>query len=112
MQTSAFNMEEDDPQINIINVPDHDHPDDGDVISSSAIIERMTQAIENDPSKPVKRIYDEVVGDATEDERHHIPAFSHVRSKLNRKRLSLLPPTKHSADKLCIEHEWEKTWYG
>ena len=112
MQTSVFNMEEEDPQINIITVPEHDHPDDGDVISSTAIIERMVQAIGNDPSKPVKRVYDEVVADATEDERHHIPEFNHVRSQLYRTRVSRLPPAKQRVDKLSIEHEWEKTWYG
>ena len=102
-------MEQDDPLITVLHVPDHEHPDDGDVISSTDIMNKMMQAVEDDPTKTVRRVYEEAVRDATEDEKKHIPAFDTVRSKLHRKRASLL----HSREeKLVVEHEWAKTWYG
>lgn len=98
MQTSTFNMQEDDPQINVINVPDHDHRPDIDVIVASALTERMKASIVDDPTKPAKRVYDEIVIAFRGDD-EHVPAFHTMRSQLNRQRASLCPPILHGGRK-------------
>ena len=111
MQTSAFNMQEDGPQITIINVPDHDHRPDIDVIAAGTLTERMKAAIVDDPTKPVKRVYDEIaIAYSGDDE--HVPEFRTVRSQLNRQRASLCPPIPRSVDQVRVEDSWARTWDG
>ena len=112
IQTAAFDLDEDNPRINILNAPVHNHRDEGDVISTTTVVQRMIRAIEADPTKPVKRVYDEVVRQAANGE--GIPQFDSVRSQLNRRRAALRPPNTDRVDRptLCVEHEWSKTWSG
>ena len=110
IQTVAFNMDEANPNIVILNAPVHNHRDDGDVISTTTVVQRMIRAIEADPTKPIKRVYDEVVRQAADNE--GIPPFDSVRSQLSRRRAALMPPTDSvERPTLCVEHEWSKTWY-
>ena len=72
----------------------------------------MVTTVENDPSIPVKRVYEQVLlGNEVVDD-DAIPEFSHVRSKLSRKRMSLIPPIPHDVHDVEIENEWSETWTG
>ena len=65
--------------------------------------------VERDPTRPIKRIYNQVVQrDQVEEE--HIPEYNNVKSKLQRKRASLMPPTPGEIQDVEIVGEWERTW--
>ena len=78
----VFDLDEEDPNIHIFQVADHNHPDETDLIASSSNKQRMVKAIEADPSKPVKMVYDEVICDAEDDDQ--VPQFNSVLSRLHR----------------------------
>lgn len=62
MQTRHFNAEEDDPVIDIVKRPgQHGHPAEMDLVATTALIEQMIHQVEADPTRPVKRIYDQVI---------------------------------------------------
>lgn len=90
LQTASFDIDEDNPDIHILRAQQHKHADDKRIITSSSLTQRMIDKILDDPTRPIKQIYDEVVRDAGEDD--HIPNFDHVRSKLHRIRAALVPP--------------------
>lgn len=111
LQTVPFDIDEDDVNIQVLNEPQqHNHADDTDVITSSSLKQKMMEKIQADPSKPVKRVYDEVVRDAGEED--HVPEFHNVRSKLNRRRAALLPSIPHDVEEVVIADEWAETWRG
>lgn len=112
MITNAFDLEEQNPDIRILcpPVPNHNHPDNMDVISSSAVKQKMVEKLVADPSKPIKRVYDEVVADTVDHDQ--VPEFSHVRSKLNRKRVSLFPLIPNDVEDVNTENERAETWGG
>lgn len=113
LQTALFDPNEDNPNIIVLHEPkEHNHEDDMHVITASSVKERMLDMIEANPSRPVKRVYNEVVMDADEEEDDHIPEFRQVRSTLNRKRASLLPPIPHVVEEVVVENEWAETWRG
>lgn len=91
LQTASFDIDEDDPDIRVLSAQQHSHADDTRVITSSSLTQRMIDEVLADPTRPIKRIYDEVVRNAEEEERH-IPDFDHVRSKLHRIRAALVLP--------------------
>lgn len=91
LQTASFDIDEDDPDIRVLSAQPHSHADDTRVITSSSLTQRMIDEVLADPTRPIKRIYDEVVRNAEEEERH-IPDFDHVRSKLHRIRAALVLP--------------------
>ena len=80
------------------------------MITAGAISSEMTEAVRNDPSKPLKRIFNETIlhVDAEED----IPEYHNIRSKLSRFRASLLPPIPENVDDVMLDGEWVNTWEG
>lgn len=115
LKTNAFDLAAQNPNIRMLGppgLPDHNHGDDTDVIQTSALKIVMAERVAADPSKPVKRVYDEVVADTVEGEQVSIPEFSHVRSKLNRKKAALFPPIPNDVEDLVIRDEWAESWGG
>lgn len=110
LHTSVFDIEEDDPNIQILQVGDHNHADEGDLIATTSTKQHMLQAVEDDPSKPVRRVYDEVIRDAENDDQ--VPQFNSVRSRLQRRRASLMPPIPQTVEDVVIHNEWAETWRG
>lgn len=102
-------MDVENPQIDILQVADHNHPDEMEMITACALKHKMVQAIEADPSKSIKSVYEEIV--KTAEGCDQVPKFNNVRSKLNRKRASLLPLLPHN-DEFAIENEGGLTWGG
>lgn len=71
----------------------------------------MKKTVSEDPSKPIKRVYNEVIERFIgNDEDEDLPEFSGVRSALQRVRSSLLPPIPTDVDDVNIRGEWKKTW--
>ena len=110
IQTEPFDIDEANVRINIIHVSNHNHPNDTNLIETTALTQTMIEEIETDPSKPIKRVYNEVVRNSQQDD--YVPEFSGVRSRLNRKRASLVPPIPDNVYEVLIEDEWAETWRG
>ena len=69
----------------------------------------MKKTIQEDPSEPVKRVYNEVLVRSRNTE--NIPEFNSVRSSLQRTRMSCLPSIPDDIDSVNIpEDEWSETW--
>jgi hypothetical protein len=105
LKTDLFDQGED---INVIESRDHDHPEDHEIIQENNIKNRMFEKVIDDPSKPIKRVFDEVVNDLNvpvED----IPEFYHVRSRMSRARTSLMPQIPHNVDDVVIEGDWRRS---
>ena len=57
MTTNWFNVEADNPHINIMSAPgQHGHEEE----TTTALIEQMLQLVAADPSLPSRRVYDQV----------------------------------------------------
>ena len=71
---------------------DHNHVQDTELINASSVVQAMRDDINEDPTRPIKRTYDEVVHrnmDVFEEE--EVPEFHSLRSTLQRTRSKLLP---------------------
>jgi hypothetical protein len=90
---------------------DHNHQPDTELVAEQDVAAAMVERIEDDPTKPIKRVYDEVIIDHDGDD-DDLPEFSRVRSRLNRKRASMLPPIPGDVDDVDIMAEWAETWSG
>ena len=59
--TIFFNVEADNPQINIVNPPgQHHHEEEADLVATTALVEQMLRQVAADPSQPSRRVYDQV----------------------------------------------------
>ena len=96
-------------EVHVISVGQHNHDNDTDLIEEGRLKQEMKQRIGDDPSKPVRRVYDEVVIDAPTN---NIPSFDAVRSMLTRKRSSIIPAIPRRVQDVHIENEWQLTWGG
>lgn len=73
----------------------------------------VKEDIVEDPSRPVKRSYDAVVGLVSRRRNfsiRDIPQFTSIRSGLQRTRQELLPPVPRNVDDVQIRGTWRKTW--
>lgn len=92
---------------------DHDHIEDDECINENEVVNQAKEIIKLDPTKPIKRVYNEVIGAFEDnDEYEALPDFSRVRSKLQRVRASLIPPIPHAIEDVEIENEWKENWAG
>lgn len=69
----------------------------------------MLDAVENDPSQHVRRVYNAAV---QVEEGHEVPGFHTVRTQLERHRASMIPEIPHVVEDVLIEDEWAETWDG
>ena len=61
MTTEYFNVEANDPDINVTNGPGHHgHAAEADLVDTTALTEQMLQLVVTDPSIPTRRVYDTV----------------------------------------------------
>ena len=69
----------------------------------------MKKEIKNDPTKPIKRTYNDVIQRAVRYvDPTDIPEFHYLRSSLSRTRSTLMP----DVDDVILEREWKRTWDG
>lgn len=63
LKTNAFDMEGDDNDIVIVSGPGpHGHAAEAELVATTALIEQMLAMVAADPSRPSKRVYDQVIG--------------------------------------------------
>lgn len=67
--------------------------------------------MEKDPSRPIKRVYNEVAG-GHEDRGEDMSVFEAVRTKMYRSRQENMPPIPGAIQDVQIEGEWAGTWSG
>ena len=105
-------MNEDNPNIVIRNIGQHNHPPELRLIQQQQIVREMRDEIVNDPSVPVRRVYNAVIqvhqGNVDED----LPRFERVRSALNRTRADVVPPIPNNIEDVAIPVGWTETWQG
>lgn len=92
---------------------DHNHSEDNEMIMTNEISIQLKQTVENDPTKPIRRVYNEVLqfnGDAARDE--VLPEFATVRTRMQRVRRSLMPIIPTDVDDVDIRDDWARTWKG
>lgn len=62
LHTNNFNVQAQDPAIAVLRPPGlHDHLPESDLVATTALIERMLGMVADDLTRPIKRIYDEVI---------------------------------------------------
>ena len=98
----------------ILQVSDHEHEADESLLTSSKVFADIKSKIEEDPTLPIKRSFDEVLArydDELEDE-DELPSFSQLRTRLQRARAATLPPLPQAIDDVQIRGDWARTWRG
>ena len=61
LKTNLFDLEDQNTNINVLNEPEHTHAHEDVQITRSEIKNRLVQKVKQDPSLPIKKIYDSVV---------------------------------------------------
>jgi len=87
----------------------HNHLADNETISKDTVTNNIRRLIKDNPTKPIKRAYDEAIISTAETD---TPEFKTIRSQLNRKRAQILPPIPHVIEDINLEGEWEQAWNG
>ena len=95
-----------------LQVGGHDHEEDEALITPSRVFNEAKGALRNDPSRPIKRAFDEVIANFDSDINEELPGFGQLRSRLQRVRSKALPPLPENIHDVDIEDKWSKTWRG
>ncbi len=93
----------------------HNHPADDAFIARQAVVSKMRNAICNDPTRPIRRVYNDIItleSSDDEDDNLPIPDFLSVRSALHRHRQTFYPPIPRSVHDVVVRGQWRKTWKG
>lgn len=110
LQTDSFNIDARQPNIHVLRASQHNHPAETELISGVTFKERVYQLIEADPTMPIRRVYNEAVRAARRGD--VVPEFHSLRSMMNRKRASVLPPIPQDVEDVAIVGRWAQTWWG
>jgi MULE transposase domain len=89
----------------------HCHLPDITVARRGLLLQQMHKRINDNPTQPVRRVYDDAVRENSDDS-DDIPAFSNVRSRTKRYRSQFVPPIPTAINDVNIQDEWAKTWKG
>ena len=89
----------------------HDHEQDTEVINREEAIQELRTQVEADPSRPIRRVYNNVADDREERE-DDTPVFDSVRSVMGRCRNRHLPPIPQNIQEVNVEGQWAQTWRG
>lgn len=74
----------------------------------------MRATIRQDPTKPIRRVYNEciVIGSDSEEDLDALPQFSEVRSSLSRHRSNYFPAIPRRVRDVTVRGQWKRTWKG
>jgi hypothetical protein len=89
---------------------DHNHEDNAALNTAEAVFDEVRTKIEDDPTLPIKRSFDQAMADYDIGSDDELPAFSRMRTRLQRVRSSVLPPLPQDIEDVTIEGEWKRTW--
>lgn len=113
LRTSVFDLHEDYPNIQVLDENEHTHEEDGAVIGHDRILRTIRSSIRDDPSVPIKRLYNNVTRNvirAAGGDREHIPEFHRIRTTMTRARLEHVPEVPHAIDDVVIRGTWRRSW--
>lgn len=88
----------------------HNHPPETGTIQKAEFVQQMLRKVVEDPTKTSRKIFNEVLNGANDIA--GFPSFHSVRSRINRKRRSLMPPMPATIHDVEIEGIWNKTYNG
>uniref|UniRef100_A0AAV2J7G9 MULE transposase domain-containing protein n=1 Tax=Knipowitschia caucasica TaxID=637954 RepID=A0AAV2J7G9_KNICA len=112
VRTNIFNPE--DPAIHIIFWEDHGHGPVDHMIERATFREKMRSSIDDQPTTPVRRVYDAAVSSVSRqgggDRPPRIDAFSSFRTILNRARSKRMPEIPRGVEEVEIQGPWAETW--
>ena len=120
MRTNVFDKDASDPDIAVVSSEAHSHEADDQIIAHSKFLNEAKRALSTDPTRPIKRLYDDLVanahrsasGQGGDDRPPILPEFLFVRSQMSRAKSSLLPPTPHHVEEVMFDGAWRTTWRG
>ena len=114
LKTNTFDLEDENARIIVQNETQHTHAEEDTLIEKSEIKSKLVETVKQDPSVPIKRVYNTIVrthqrggGDV-----ESIPRFSNIKSAMTRARQEFVPNIPHSVDDVVIEDTWGETWSG
>ena len=88
---------------------EHNHAPEYELVSKAALTDEMLRQVDVDPNKTARHIYDEVTANIAADEHESIRRFSEVRSRINRKRNTHIPPIPATVNDVEIRNTWKRT---
>ncbi|KAL8620174.1 hypothetical protein ACOMHN_015758 [Nucella lapillus] len=105
------------PKIQIANPnePTHNHCEDSSMTEHIGIRRDMQEVVAQNPTLPVRRIYDGEVARLHRQgggDRPTIPNFSSVKSSIERRRRAMMPPISATLADVQIAGPWAETWLG
>ncbi len=96
----------------VIRDEQHNHVPDEFEAKRGLLLKQMFAKINQNPTVPVRRVYDDVIIVDSDDSDTVLPHFDNVRTRLKRFRSHLLPPIPGTINDVKIQNEWSKTWSG
>ena len=117
IRTNVFAQDEANPNIQIANPnePTHNHCEDSSMTEHIGIRRDMQEVIGQNPTLPVRRIYDGEVARLHRQgggDRPTIPNSSSVKSSIERRRRTMMPPLPATLADVQIAGPWAETWLG
>jgi hypothetical protein len=82
------------------------------VVRRGLLLKDLQKGIQQDPTVPVRRLYDKAAADATDESDALVPTFCHIRSRAKRYRSRFMPAIPRRIEDVCITGEWGTTWTG
>ena len=114
LRTNIFDLNDMNPNIQILQEIEHAHEEDDDMIGKNETLNQMKDAIREDPTVPIKKVYNKVARAMIRGggDREHIPEFHRIRTSMTRTRLEHVPVVPRTVDDITIEGTWRETWSG
>lgn len=93
--------------IEILHESVHNHAETDDFIQESNAQQQILESVAQDPSQPIKRLYDELSRNI-----NHVPEFKNIKSSMNRRRQLLVPPIPRDVQDVTFDGQWAQCWNG
>jgi len=116
LKTNAFDIEDPPDAIDVFDMAEHNHVPSDEIIAKHQLVNDMKQNVRNDPSAPLRRVYDQTVVAARRQNNaptvEEIPLFHEVTSRLKRTKYSIIPPIPNNVEEVELNDVWRLTWNG
>ena len=116
LKTDAFDFAEPPNNFDAYDVGQHNHASSDEVIRQQLLINEMKENIRDNPSTPLRRVYDQSVIVARRHENappaEEIPLFHQVASQLKRTKYKNVLLVPNDVEDVEINDVWRLTWEG
>lgn len=89
---------------------EHTHPPELEASSKQSLVEEMLRVIREDPSKPVRRVFNDVMERNARNGNNVHLRFEPIKSELKRERKKHFPPIPRVINDVDINPPWTMTW--